>query len=178
MGKCQSVGRILPNLLLQILEEGAVEKLQDGDFQSVADFFDGSHGCGVVPAADDVVQCGLGQPAHSAELVHGQIPLLTQLQYPYSHRFADTHGHSSKTQSAHKVIFCSLYNILWVFVNLFCGFMGCFADISRFEKFLVLDKGVFRGYTERVEVYLTPFGDCYVVIILETSFFIPYPFRD
>ena len=96
MGKCQSVGRILPNLLLQILEEGAVEKLQDRDLQPVADLFDGGNGGGVVPAADNVIQCGLGQSAHTAELVHGQIPLPAQFQYPQPHRFADPHGHPSK----------------------------------------------------------------------------------
>ena len=75
MGKCQSVGRILPDFLLQVLEQGAVEELQDRDFQPIADFLDSGNGCGAVASADDVVQGGLGQAAHSAELVDGQIPL-------------------------------------------------------------------------------------------------------
>ena len=92
MGKCQSVGRILPNLLLQILEEGAVEKLQDRDLQPVADLLDGGNGSGGVSAADDVVQRGLRDAADGGKLVERNIVRSAQLQYAKSDRFANSHN--------------------------------------------------------------------------------------
>jgi hypothetical protein len=52
------------DFLLQVVEDGRVEKVLDGDLQAVADFFDGGDGGGVISAGDDVVQGRLGQTAN------------------------------------------------------------------------------------------------------------------
>ena len=67
------------DLLLQIVEDGRVEKLTQGDVQTVAELLDGGYGDAVVPPADNIVEGGLGHAAESRQPVDGDLPLGTEL---------------------------------------------------------------------------------------------------
>lgn len=88
---CLVMIRCLFDLLLQISKELGVEEILDGDSKPVAELFDGGYGGAVVPAADDVVQRGLGDPAHGAQLIDGDFPLTTQFQDAFLDRLTDIH---------------------------------------------------------------------------------------
>ena len=77
---CLVMIRCLFDLLLQISKELGVEEILDGDSQAVAQLFDGGYRCAVVPAADDIVKRGLGDPAHGAQFIDGNVPLTAQFQ--------------------------------------------------------------------------------------------------
>ena len=70
-----------------------MEKIFNGDPQPIAQLLDGGDSGAVVSSADDVIDRGLGDAAHMAKLIDGNISLFTQLQYAFSHRFADIHGY-------------------------------------------------------------------------------------
>jgi len=55
-----------PDLLLQLPKQFRMKKLLNADTQTVAEFLDRGDRRAVVPAADDVVDGGLGHAAHGA----------------------------------------------------------------------------------------------------------------
>ena len=86
-------GLFLLNFLFQIPEQLRIEEVLDCDSQTIAEFLDCRNCCAAVPAADDVVDCGLGHAAHAAELVDGNIALAAQFQNALLNSFADVHGY-------------------------------------------------------------------------------------
>ena len=54
-----------------------MEKLLNGDTQAVTQLFDGRDGGAAVAPADDVIDGGLRDTAHVAQLVDGDVLLLT-----------------------------------------------------------------------------------------------------
>jgi hypothetical protein len=62
-----------PDFLFQSPEQFRLKELLDGDVQPVADFLDGGYRGAVVPPADDVVEGRLGDTAHAAQLVDGDV---------------------------------------------------------------------------------------------------------
>ena len=84
----------LPDLLLQIIEGGDVEKLPQGDVQPVAELLDSGDGDAVVPAADNVIESGLGHAADGRQTVDGDPALGAQLQYPGTYRCTAIHSAS------------------------------------------------------------------------------------
>jgi hypothetical protein len=81
------------DFLFQPSKQFRLEELLDGDVQPIADFLDGGYRGAVVPPADDVVEGGLGDTAHAAQLIDGDVTLLAQFQYALFDSFADGHGH-------------------------------------------------------------------------------------
>ena len=83
------------NFLLQVVKDGSVEELPQGDVQSVAEFLDGGHGGAVISSADDVVERGLGYAAEGRQPVDGDLPLGTEFQDSGAHRCmtVDTASH-------------------------------------------------------------------------------------
>jgi hypothetical protein len=55
----KNFGNGLFNFLLQVVEDGRVEKILDGDLQAVADFFDGVDLGILVFPENKITQCGL-----------------------------------------------------------------------------------------------------------------------
>lgn len=69
-----------------------MEEFGDGDFQAVADFLDGGDGGGVVAAADDIIEGGLGDAADERQAVDGDLAFLAKLQNPLAYRLSDGHS--------------------------------------------------------------------------------------
>ena len=83
----------LLDLLLQFPEQIGMEKVLNGNAQAITELFDGGNGGAVVPPADDIVHSGLGDAAHTAQTVDGNIPFPTQFQNPLFDRLANIHAH-------------------------------------------------------------------------------------
>lgn len=68
--------------LFQMSKQIMGKKLLNADFQTIADFLNGGDRCTVVSPADDIIQCGLGQSAHTAEFVDRYFSFVAQLKDP------------------------------------------------------------------------------------------------
>ena len=66
---------ILLEFLIQIPEQVRIKELLDGNSQAVTKLFDGGNGGAPIAATDDVVDCGLGDTTHGAQLVDGNVLL-------------------------------------------------------------------------------------------------------
>ena len=79
---CREIGegKILLNFLFQIPKKITVKEIQNRDVQPVTDFLDGGDGGALIAAADDIVQCGLGDATQGAKPVDGDLPLSTKLE--------------------------------------------------------------------------------------------------
>ena len=66
---------ILLEFLIQIPEEVRIKELLDGNSQAVTKLFDGGNGGTPIAATNNVVDRGLGDTAHGAQLVDGDILL-------------------------------------------------------------------------------------------------------
>ena len=66
---------ILLEFLIQIPEQVRIEELLDGNSQAVTKLFDGGNGGAPIAATDDVVDRGLGDTTHGAQLVDGNVLL-------------------------------------------------------------------------------------------------------
>ena len=80
------------DLLLKRVEKLGVEKVKDSDLQAVADLFYGGNGCAVISAANNVIEGGLRNAAQRCQLINGNAPCGTQLQYALACCFSDIHG--------------------------------------------------------------------------------------
>lgn len=63
----------LSDFLLQIPEQRRIEEILYGDTQPIAEFLDRGDRGTVVSAANNIVDSGLRNPAHAAELVNCEI---------------------------------------------------------------------------------------------------------
>lgn len=84
---------VLLYLLLQITEQFGIEKVLDGDAQPVAELLDCGNRCAVVAAADDIVDCGLRDAAHAAELIDRDAMFMAQFQNPFFDSLPDVQGY-------------------------------------------------------------------------------------
>lgn len=66
---------ILLEFLVQIPEEIRIKELLDGNSQAITKFFDGGNGSTSIAATDNVVDRGLGDTTHGAQLVDRNILL-------------------------------------------------------------------------------------------------------
>ena len=66
---------ILLEFLIQIPEEVRIKELLDGNAKAITELFDGGNGGAPIAATDDVVDRGLGDTTHDAQLVDGNILL-------------------------------------------------------------------------------------------------------
>lgn len=82
----------LSDLLLQVCKKVGPEKFLDRNVQAVTQFFNGGDGGAVISAADDIVYRRLRYAAETAQLVHGNISFVAQLDDPLPYRFAYAHA--------------------------------------------------------------------------------------
>ena len=66
---------ILLEFLIQIPEQVRIKELLDGNSQAITKLFDGGNGGAPIAATDDVVDRGLGDTTHGAQLVDGNVLL-------------------------------------------------------------------------------------------------------
>ena len=66
---------VLLKFLLQIPEQVRIEELLDGNSQAITKLFDGGNGGAPIAATDNVVDRGLGDTTHGAQLVDRNILL-------------------------------------------------------------------------------------------------------
>ena len=66
---------ILLEFLVQIPEQIGIKELLDGNSQAITELFDGGNGGAPIAATNNVVDRGLGDTAHGAQLVDGNILL-------------------------------------------------------------------------------------------------------
>ena len=83
---------VLLEFLIQIPEQVGIKELLDGNSQAIAKLFDGGNGGTPIAATDNIVHSGLGNTAHGAQLVDGNVLLPAQLQNPLFDGFTDTQG--------------------------------------------------------------------------------------
>ena len=69
-----------------------MKELFNSDTQPITQLLNGGDGSASVAAADNVVHSRLGDAAHMAQLVNGEISFLTQLQDAFFYCFAYIHG--------------------------------------------------------------------------------------
>lgn len=81
---------ILLEFLIQIPEQVRIKELLDSNSQAITKLFDGGNGGAPIAATDDVVHGGLGDTAHGAQLVDGDIFLPAEFQNPLFDSFTDT----------------------------------------------------------------------------------------
>ena len=80
------------DFLLQIPEQFGVEKVLDGDSQTIAELLDRRNGGTAVASADNIVHRGLGYAAHAAEFIDRNVTLITEFQDAFLDGLADVHG--------------------------------------------------------------------------------------
>lgn len=83
---------ILLEFLIQIPEQVGIKELLDDNSQAITELFNGGNGGTSIAATDNIVHGGLGDTAHGAQLVDGNIFLPAQLQNPLFDSFTDTQG--------------------------------------------------------------------------------------
>ena len=66
---------VLLEFLIQIPEQVGIKELRDSNSQAIAKLFDGGNGGAPIAATNNVVDRGLGDTAHGAQLVDGNILL-------------------------------------------------------------------------------------------------------
>ena len=66
---------VLLEFLIQIPEQVRIEELLDGNSQAITKLFDSGNGGAPIAATNNVVDRGLGDTAHGAQLVDGDILL-------------------------------------------------------------------------------------------------------
>ena len=66
---------VLLEFLIQIPEQVGIKELLDGNSQAITKLFDSGNGGAPIAATDDVVHGGLGDTAHGAQFVDGDILL-------------------------------------------------------------------------------------------------------
>ena len=66
---------VLLKFLIQIPKQVRIEELLDGNSQAVTKLFDGGNGGAPIAATNNVVDHGLSNTAHGAQLVDGNILL-------------------------------------------------------------------------------------------------------
>ena len=64
---------ILLEFLVQIPEQVRIKELLDGNSEAITELFDGGNGGAPIAATDDVVDRGLSDTTHGAQLVDGDI---------------------------------------------------------------------------------------------------------
>ena len=88
---CLVEAMLLFYFLLQFSEDLRVEKIDDGNIQTVAQLFYCGNGGAVISPAGDIVYCRLSDAAESAQLVHCDAPVAAKLQYSVSYRIPNCH---------------------------------------------------------------------------------------
>lgn len=73
-------GGLLLYFLLEIGKERRIEEILNGDIQTITQILDRGY-CGIVSAANNIIDCRLRYAADRAELVDGQISLCTVPEY-------------------------------------------------------------------------------------------------
>ena len=85
---------ILLEFLIQIPEEVRIEELLDGNSQAITKLFDGGNGGAPIAATDNIVHGGLGDTAHGAQLIDGNVLLLAEFQDAFLDCFIDIQDRS------------------------------------------------------------------------------------
>ena len=80
---------------VKIAETFCFKEFLNGDFQAIADLFDGGNGGAVVSPAYYIVQCGLGYSADVRQAVYSNLFLLTQFLYAEPGCLTDVHFYLS-----------------------------------------------------------------------------------
>lgn len=88
-----TVSLLLLDFLFEIPKQIRVEKLLYGDIHAIAKFFDGGNCSTVIAPADDIIDRGLCDSTHIAQLIDGYIPLAAQLQNAFLDCLSNIHGY-------------------------------------------------------------------------------------
>lgn len=83
---------ISTDFLLKIPEQVIVEKIDDGDLQSVTNFFNGGYGGALVTAADNIVQSWLSDTTDCRKFIDSNISLITHDKNAQPDRSPNAHG--------------------------------------------------------------------------------------
>ena len=96
------------NFLFRLIEFLRVEKLAQGNVQTVANFFD-RRNCGVLAFfIDNVIQGRLRNAADRAQFVHRDMVLFAECKYPFSDQRTCFHSYHSKYTS-----FVVILRVFW-----------------------------------------------------------------